>query len=750
MLKDVSWPEDRSYRSGSEFKPYEFYQDALMNSTILDLLLGYFSTSAIHLLSLGFATFISKGGKLRMLINDVLSEKDKEAVLLGKSSFVSSTLVDLSDFKSIKDSLDEYGNHFFECIAWLINQDRIQLKVIRPKEGKGISHYKSGVFGDGINKVGFKASCNFTSYGLLSNLEEIEIYILGDDLRSDKFILKQDKYFEEIYSERADFVEYVPVEEIQAIIINTFANKDIDELLVQEKELLNLKKRYLKLDKHKELKPVFIAEGDSDYLLPKFPYKEGPRDYQIKAYDNWIANGYKGLFAMATGTGKTITALNCVLQEFRIQNQYNFVVLVPTIALADQWYEEATQKFNYTDIVICSSKHLGWEARVNQFGRNFIIGSNNNFGLIVTYATFRGLKFQTTWERNFKGFFSLLTLIADEAHTLGSAKLLKILPVKINKRIGLSATPERVYDATGQELLCNFFNAFPPHYTFVYNMQQAINDKILCKYYYYPVMVSLEPDELDAYRSITKKLAKYIDSVTGRYRESPAVSRLLIERKNVIHKARQKESTLLEIVDRIGPDKFKYVFIYVPEGNSANYDEQDTTISDEDDMRIVNRYTSLLYQQHHFKMRKFLGDTQDREAILSQFRNGEIDAVLAMKCLDEGVDVPRTQYAVFCSSTGNPRQYVQRRGRVLRFHKNKPYAYIYDMVVKPPVDITQGQSQEHKVEKNILMGELKRLINFAALAENKMQVMKSLEDLASIYEIDIYEMMNSELDLYEI
>lgn len=750
MLKDVDWPEDRSYRTGSVPKPYQFYQDALMNSKSFDLLLGYFSSSAIHILSLGFATFISNGGTVRMLINDVLSAQDKEAVLLGQNGLVPTNLFHISDFNAIKASLDAYGHHFFECIAWLINQRRIEIKVIRPKEGDGIAHYKSGLFNDGQHQVGFKASCNFTSYGLLSNLEEIETYLDWDDTRSRKFINKQGQYFEQIYSGQADFVEYVAIEDIQAIIKSTFANKDLRELIVQEQELMALKRKHLPVEEIEKPNNVEIVEQEPDPSAPRFPYAEGPRDYQNKAYYNWLANGQQGLFAMATGTGKTITALNCVLQEYVKEKAYHFVVLVPTIALADQWCDEATQKFNYTEMVICSSKHTGWESRVNQIGRNFLVGNSNNFGLIITYATFRGARFQQVWQRNFKSFFNSMTLIADEAHTLGSAQLLKVLPVEITRRIGLSATPERVYDPNGQDQLCKFFNAFPPQYTFVYNMKQAIDDNILCKYFYYPVLVDLEPDELDEYRDITRKLTIHIDAVTGRYKDTPAANKLLIDRKNVIHKARQKEGCLVDIVEEIGVEKFKYAFIYVPEGNSANYDNQDTTISDEDDKRIVNRYTSLLYEHYRFKMRKFLGDTPDREAILDQFRNGEIDAVLAMKCLDEGVDVPRTQYAVFCSSTGNPRQYVQRRGRVLRAHKEKPFAYIYDMVVKPPLDVTQGKTMTHKVEKSILMGELRRLINFAALAENKMQVMQSLEDLAGTYDIDIYEMMNTELELYDI
>jgi len=744
MLKNVKWPEDRSYRSGDEQRPYQFYYDALSNSNGLDLLLGYFSSSAIHILAQGFARFLSAGGVMRMLINDVLSVNDKQAVLKGLYGNVAPDLLDLSDIGRLKRSLSGYGQHFFECIAWLIAHERIQLKVIRPKDGEGISHYKSGVFSDGIEQVGFKASCNFTSFGLLANLEEVESYLTWDtDFRSQQFFRKQENYFEHIFSGQAEFVEYVPVEDIQTVLLHEFGDKELSELLLQEDRLKALQNKHL---------PVVEEVGsfEIDSSLPRFPFEEGPRPYQLTAYRNWVNNSYQGLFAMATGTGKTITALNCVLKEYQLTDSYHFVVLVPTIALANQWYAEATEKFNFSEVVICSSQHSGWEARLNQYGRNFVVGGTNDFCLIVTYASFRGDRFQGTWQRNFGKYLHLLTLIADEAHTFGAEQLLKLLPTQIHKRIGLSATPERVYDPQGQDELCLFFNAFPPAYTFVYNMQQAIEDEILCRYYYYPVLVDLQPEELEAYREVTKQLAKHIDPATGRYRESPTVNKLLIRRKSIIHKAKQKETALTTIVDNIGPDRFKYAFIYVPEGNTASYEQDDHTASDDDDERIINNYTRLLYEKYGFKMRKFLGDTPDRESIITQFKAGDLDAILAMKCLDEGVDIPRTQYAVFCSSTGNPRQYVQRRGRVLRAHEKKQFAYIYDMVVKPPLDVTQGRSTEHKVEKNILIGELRRLINFAALAENKMDVMRSLEDLAYAYEIDIYEMMNAELELYDI
>ena len=159
MLKDCDWSLDRDYKTDSENEPLQFYLDGLANSNEFNLLLGYFSSSAINLLSVGFATFISKGGKMKMVINHLLSSKDKEAVIKANGD-PGNKVFDLMDVVSLGKVLDEYDTHFFECLAYLIAEKRIEIKVIKPKNGKGIAHYKSGVFSDGLDSVGYKASCN--------------------------------------------------------------------------------------------------------------------------------------------------------------------------------------------------------------------------------------------------------------------------------------------------------------------------------------------------------------------------------------------------------------------------------------------------------------------------------------------------------------------------------------------------------------------------------------------------------------
>jgi len=224
MLKDCDWSLDRDYKTGSENEPLQFYLDGLANSREFNLLLGYFSSSAINLLSVGFATFISKGGKMKMVINHLLSSKDKEVIEKAAQESINKVF-DLTDVVSLGRVLDEYDTHFFECLAYLIAEKRIEIKVIKPKNGKGIAHYKSGVFSDGQDYVGYKASCNFTLYGLSENLEELEAFLSWENGRSNKLIKKQLKLIDDYFAEKDGDVEYIPVSDIEVVLKDKFCKR---------------------------------------------------------------------------------------------------------------------------------------------------------------------------------------------------------------------------------------------------------------------------------------------------------------------------------------------------------------------------------------------------------------------------------------------------------------------------------------------------------------------------------------------
>lgn len=738
MLKNIQWPENRAYASGTDWEPIQFYLEALNEATVLDLQLGYFSSAAINILSLGFATFISSGGRLRMVINDVLSPGDKEVLTNISEGYIYQVPYDLSDFENLKNALCDYDFHFFQCIGWLIQKKRIDLRIIKPLGKRGTSHYKCGIFSDGQKSVGFSGSCNFTAFGLLENLERIDIFLSWEDHRSEKWVQAQTKEFENIFNGTADYIEYLKVEDIKTAIVNSFGNAELEQLLANEGELLKKKNQAFQGKRTKKIIETSEKRAQEILAAPRFPFAEGPREYQSLAYCNWVANGYTGIFAMATGTGKTITALNCLLLESRkrVDKVYHAIILVPTITLVNQW-EAEIKEFNFDEIIKISSKKQWQSTLATVLSRNRRIPTS--FILIITYASFIKEKFQ----RHVKNFPEDMLLVADEAHNIGSPSVLKILSEFSSfKRIALSATPKRKYDIEGSVAMEAFFNDQEP-YTYSFSMERAIEEGILCRYFYYPHIVSLTGNELQEYIKITKQLAKFYTS--GGFGDSEIAQRLLLKRKRIIHKAENKlvitKDILLKRYQEEG--NLKYTFLYVPEGLVTTTNSCNDGISygqeEEEETKIINIYTRAIAEiSPEIMVNQFTSSMKDRDLILDQFKAGKIQVVASMKCLDEGVDIPRAEHAIFCSSTGNPRQFIQRRGRILRRHPDKCIATIHDLVVIPDFSSSTKGSPSYQTEKQLIITELERVMHFASLAINPYYTEGVFQAICDHYELNIY------------
>lgn len=737
MLREVNWSPNRSYRTGTDDEPFQFYLEALSNSLSLDLLLGYFSSSAINVLSLGFASFLYFGGKVRLIANHILSKDDRDAIRAGMEGNVKGRVFDINDLDGIAQVLDEYNRHFFECIAWLIKERHIQIVIIKPKDSKGIAHYKSGIFSDKSGSIGFKASSNFTAFGLLENLEEIDIFLSWENSRSSKFISCQNSYFERIFFGKADFVEYLNVEDVTLAIRDKFGNKSINELLIQEKELVDKKKQNFSKEKIKKIMDKVESKLKMAIIEPRFPYPSGPRDYQILAYNKWAENSYKGVFAMATGTGKTITSLNCLLQLYNNDGTYRAIIIVPTIALLYQWKEEC-RKFNFRNIVTVNSKE-NWNETLSFLNTASKL-INASYIVIVTYASFSRPKFQS----HLNLFPSNTLIIADEMHNIGAPKMLEVLPKILFKyRIGLSATPSRQFDIEGNLAIEEFFNDKYP-YVYSYSMKQALEVGWLSKYMYYPHIVTLRDNELEEYIEISKRLLKFIDSKTGKIKECKEVDDLRLMRKRIIHKASNKKPVFESIIKKEYNKRgnLKYTLVYVPEGKDPDYFNSDFSTEDDDEMKLINEYTKLVKGvDFSVFVSQFTAGTKNREKTLLDFENGKIHVLTSMKCLDEGVDIPRSELAIFCASTGNPRQFIQRRGRVLRMHPDKVHATIHDLVVVPELNSTENYFE---MERNLLKSELKRVVDFAQLSMNKIETYEELRKILEYYNLNLNDIIKEE------
>lgn len=754
MLKaNVIWPDSRRFKSHSEWEPIGFFSEGLCNATTFDLKLGFFSSSAINVLCDGFACFLYNGGRMRLIINDILSEQDKQAITNGLSENVLPAF-NIKDIEGLKDALSERDRHFFDCLAWLIRNERIEIKVIAPREGTGIAHTKCGLFGDGVNRVAFDGSCNFSRTALIENCESITAFCDWDGGRDVYKINDIEDDFNWTFQEKDTTVDYVDAEKIRTHISNSFKVKDIKELLEDEHELVQKRvesemsrtvKGFLTRAKAKvteAIEKIKAAETNSKKSNdePKFPYSSGPRPYQQQAFDNW-KKAQCGLFAMATGTGKTITSLNCLYEIYKQLGYYKAVILVPTLTLVEQWVDEC-KKFNFGHIYKVCSKNPNWRNEIDTLLMHEDFNPTKekiSYIIISTYASFTR-----------DGVFSTLNslpkktlLIADEAHNMGSKRILDRLDgIKFKRRIGLSATPDRQYDDVGNRRLNEFFG-INDHYTFEYSMKDAIDNGFLCRYYYYPHLVHLNDAEMVEYMKISKQLAKFYNFDSCSFPGSDDVlMALLLKRKRIIHKAAGKEQVFKYILEDRFHEKgnLKYTLVYVPEGNKPDevadiFDSKDTLESDDVAEHIIDLYTQIVREvSQTTTVKKFTSDSKDRNKMLEDFASGDLEVLTSMKCLDEGVDVPRSEMAIFCASTGNPRQFIQRRGRILRTHKDKYHAVIHDLVVAPLVN---SASESFRMERNMLASELKRVRDFATLSENADFALTELEEITSYYNLNI-------------
>ena len=738
MLKDCSF--ELSYSSGLQHGPKEFFTEALIESKSFDLGLGFFSTSGIRCLAYGFALFIANGGRMRVVINHILSEQDKLAIEKGQSGIIDSFEDKiLNNVTQLCSTLSRQDEQFFNCFSYLISVDKIEFVATVSTQG-GLGHDKYGVFTDERgNKVAFSGSANFSQTAMELNSETITVFT---SWQSPEYVKDLETKFNDNWHEDNDHLIHIPISKVTSYIKDKFGSVKLKNLLDREIDLRDVNEI--------DTSDPIISKPLPEYLVEKMEFKEqeprfpfpSERSIQIDAYKAWIENDRNGIFAMATGSGKTVTALNCLLKQYQENGFYKAIIVVPTRALALQW-EDEVKHFNFQNI-ISTHTEKDWKNLLSRYTTKSLLNQRKNIVIITTYATFIR-KYIQDYIRSTKGIESFV-FIADEAHNLGATGPIKHLPNNIKYRIGLSATPERIYDEGGSKKLYDFFNSKPPKYTYRFTMKDAIwksDPPILCHYEYYPLFVSLTHSEMEEYNKVTEQLRKFIDPKTGKYKKE--AEKKLMERKRIIHKAANKKQKVAELLDeQKKKGTLDYTFVFVPEGYEPDYAEIDDYNIDNEDIHIIDEY-SQMFRERRYSYHQYISGLDDAPSILDSFERGDIQILLSMKCLDEGVDIPRAQNAIFISSTGNPRQFIQRRGRVLRTCKGKDMAYIWDLIVMPP-DISESASS---VERSLFAGEVRRILNFAALADNKIDILYGeLKQVCDSLNIPMFDLLDTEEEQY--
>jgi len=721
MLTDITF--EKRYRTG-EHEPIDFYVQCLKKSYYFDRAAGYFSSQGLAEVAKGLAYFIHNEAKMRLVVSPYLSVTDKE-LLEQHSNNIDKELSNIL-INSIEKTENEIIKNRLSILAWMLEEGKIEIKIALPiKNGKiksGLYHEKIGVFKDQDgNFISFSGSNNETSSALITNFESFYVFRSWDQSKrdlADQVCLD----FENLWTNQTTGLQIFDLDE--AVKIDLLRKKTATKPTTD--------KEYEKrIQKHIDF-PDFLRTNKNLKIEPKLPaYIQKLWEFQTNARDNWIKNDHCGFFKMATGTGKTVTALICALYLYEKHKKIVMVIVVPTITLCDQWREEV-EGFSFQNVLIINSNNKKWYEqilrRINH--SNF---KKLSFCLITTYASFNKPKFQSI----VKKLPADTLMVADEAHNFGSEQSVKFLPKEFSLRIGLSATPDRYFDNEGTSKILKYFRA-DKKLTQDISIKDAIEMESLCQYNYYPTIVELTSEEMEEYKKISKRIYMHYSSSKNPLKfYNDDVSSLLIKRKRIIHKAYNKIAAFRKIlIDLINKHKdLKYTLVYVPEGK---YDHGDS-----EEMKLINQYSHIIHSEFNLKQRQFIGGTKDRKEVLESFANGEINVLTAMKCLDEGVDIKIAEFGIFLSSTGNPRQFIQRRGRLLRTHEKKHYAKIYDLVVIP--DIFSMKDELKEMEKNIIKGELARVYDFANTARNKYQGLAQLDNKLKDLNIDIFSRSTLEI-----
>ncbi len=664
----------------------DFFTPALAHSIHYDRGVGFFSSGWLRMAAQGMVVFAANGGRSRWVTSPILNERDWEAMRAGDSARSDATLRAVIE-RNIGSLAKALERDTLSALAWMVADEILDFKLALPHKKllRGDFHDKFGVFSDiEGNQVSFNGSYNDSIHGTL-NYESIKIFCSWDSAFA-PLVAADANRFERLWN-------------------NLDPNVRVYELPeAARSEILKLRTSERPYPEPEWVRYQRLRESRIEYQpsRPRLPSSLELRAYQNTAIDAWFEHNCQGLLEMATGTGKTITALAGSSRLFDREGRLAVVIAVPYQHLVDQWHTEA-KSFGYTSILAYQSKSQ-WLNELNTCVMEFNGGYRRFISVITTHTTFISPEFQSTIAR----LQGPSLLIADEAHHLGAERSRINYPHQMPFRLALSATPDRWFDDIGTQALRAYFGET----VFSFPLEDAIGVS-LTPYYYHPHLVHLTDEEMERYEALSTKIAKLMGRDDDEGQE--ALKMLLIRRAELLNKAENKLAVLSQLVDQ--EDHIEQTLFYCAPGQI------------DDVMRLLGWEKGLLI--HQFTAEE---DPKERQRLLTDFAQGNLRALVAMKCLDEGVDVPSTRNAYLLASSSNPREFVQRRGRVLRKALGKEYSVIHDLITMPPTGWTAAQdSPTFQSERSITRRELQRLREFADPSLNKHQAMDVIWHIASYY-----------------
>ena len=666
-----------SYETRKDDPVEEFYVPVLRKAIRYDRIAGYFSSTSLSISAKGIAGLIANNGKMRLITSPILSKSDittLNEVINNPDSFFDDKLLD--DIQKIEDT---FQLEHLKALGWLLINDLLEIRfaVVVDDNNKILSdklfHQKVGLFYDAEgNVISFSGSINETASGWLENIEEIKVFnnwVIGQE----SFVNADAGKFNEFWnSERKNVKVFDLPRAIKSKLMKFASDFDKEEFI------------------HRE----YIKKSSCSSINEKLRLF----DYQEKALNKWIRNNHNLLLEMATGTGKTRTAIACGLYLLEREEKLITIISCPQNTLSMQWKSEIDKlKLPYDVSLIADSSNPKWKDEISIFLKQVKSGYYSKLVIYTTHSTGSSDDFLSAIN-SFIGVIPFF-FIGDEVHGLGAPKARKGLLREFKYKLGLSATPKRWFDDEGSNLLSNFFG----NNSFEFSIRNALttinpltNKYFLVNYFYHPKFVYLTDDEMEQYINLTKRISKISNFVHSNDDFKKSYEHLLNIRANIGKSAKNKMKQLENII--------------------TENDIQDTLIFTSPE--LINDVCSLLAKHNIISHRltehqgtkpaKKYGMISEREYIIKLFKEKKYKALVAISCLDEGIDIPSATTAIIMSSSTNPREYIQRTGRVIRQSDGKNEAFIYDFVIEPDLNRIK-EHQIKQMEKKIFEKEISRV-----------------------------------------
>ena len=673
MLKDLRIK--KVYTSDSSDILNEFFNPVLEQASTYDRIAGYFSPRVLALASRGFAKMIANQGKIR-LITSVQVDKETFNALKDIANPTTKDILSLQSFKNFDENelLDELSKNYYKMFLLLVKNGVIDMRIaIVDSEDGGIFHEKKGIVIDSEgNGISFSGSNNETPSGWNRNIEEFKVFN-NWDISTVEFYEFDKHQFETYWNNESKTAVVMGIDD-------AFKN-DILHVDSLGESVETIKERIERLES---------MDTPETAVNVRKPY-----DYQLEAIDHWKNHDYKSVFEMATGTGKTFTSILALKDLYQQKGQLACVVAVPLSTLVIQWHDELRQTLpNSVRVIIASGINSKWRDELSSLSTSRKLGVDVSYVLVTTYDTFSSDEF-TNYIISTR---DKVVLLADEMHNIVTESNLRAADNECYVyKLGLSATPIRLWKQNESRMAMHLFG----DNSYVYSLEKAIENNFLVPYDYYPVIVHLDLDEYDEYTLLSKEISK-LSSYSGNSSNKTSnrsYSMKLMKRSRIKKQAQAKFIKFEQIVDSLGGDKISNALIYV------------------DTNKMLEEVQQMLTHKL-IRSTKFTGEesVQQRITTIDGLRDKSISAIVAIKCLDEGVDIPSATTDIFLSNNTDSREYVQRLGRVLRKDKNgfKDHADIYDFIVFPPVDTPN----DDKIGRNLAKNELIRCKFFTSLARN--------------------------------